>query len=378
MKYKTLYFSLLKTYLKSDIKLNIAVFLITLCSVFSFLLFSVGMKSSINIYSNFYDRSIYSFEITKFTDNDINSITDSYPKISYIKNIPATISYLAKDGMVCRLDNGLYRYPSYFEQLHYSINPAYSITSGRDFTEEELENDMGKIIVDSESGFSVGDILTLPSDNGNVELEIIGTSNSFVLPFSFFSQEKDIAIYGISSEDGTIEKIHYTDTSINIDVAFERDLSQEETEQLYNAVNGDLTVTPPSSDDGGALISNTISGAFVVIASVFTAIQLLTLMLHLAENCSEQLSVIKVTGCKNMYAVALLMCVNLTYILASFIASIALLPLLVQLTKLLRLEYIPGLADYLISFSIFTVIMMVSTLPGLKRTVRNPLRKRGG
>ena len=65
-------------------------------------------------------------------------------------------------------------------------------------------------------------------------------------------------------------------------------------------------------------------------------------------------------------------------ILAAFIASIVLLPLLVYFTKQLRLEYIPRLDDYLISFIIFSAIMLISTLPGLKRTVRNPLRKRGG
>lgn len=153
---------------------------------------------------------------------------------------------------------------------------------------------------------------------------------------------------------------------------------QEETEKLYNAVNGNLEITPPSTADGGNLLYNMFSGAFVAIASVFTAIQLLTLMLHLAENCSEQLSVIKTTDCKDKYAVALLMCVNLTYVLAAFIASIVLLPLLVYFTKQLRLEYIPRLDDYLISFIIFSAIMLISTLPGLKRTVRNPLRKRGG
>lgn len=377
MKYKTLYFSLLKTYLKSDIKLNITVFLITLCSVFSFLLFNVGLKSSNNVYSSFYDRSKYQFEITDFTNNDIEFITDNFPEIIYIENSITTISYLAKDGMICRLDNSLHCFPSYFEQLHHNINPAYSIKSGRDFTEEELEKDMGKIIVDSESGFSVGDTLILPSDNGNVELEIIGTSDCFVLPFSFFSSDKDITIYE-TFEYGLIENPYYTDTSININISFKRDLSQEETEKLYNAVNGDINITPPSSDDGGNLLINMFSGTFIAIASIFTAIQLLTLMLHLAENCSEQLNVIKTTGCKDKFAVALLICVNMTYILAAFITSIALLPLFLQLTKLLRLEYIPGLTDYLISFVIFTVITLISTLPGLKRTVRNPLRKRGG
>ena len=339
MKYKTLYFSLLKTYLKSDVKLNIFIFLISLCSVFSFLLFNVGYKSSEYAYSSMYDRSKYGFEITDYTTNDIRFITDNFPEITFITCGKTKISYLTKDGMICKFYGCIQRFPAYFEQLHHNINPAYPIKSGRDFTKEELEKDMGKIIVDSESGFSVGDTLTLPSDNGNVELEIIGTSDNFVLPFSFFSSDKD---------------------------------------KLYNAVNGNLEITPPSTADGGNLLYNMFSGAFVAIASVFTAIQLLTLMLHLAENCSEQLSVIKTTGCKDKYAVALLMCVNLTYVLAAFIASIVLLPLLVYFTKQLRLEYIPRLDDYLISFIIFSAIMLISTLPGLKRTVRNPLRKRGG
>lgn len=377
MKYKTLYFSLLKTYLKSDVKLNIFIFLISLCSVFSFLLFNVGYKSSEYAYSSMYDRSKYGFEITDYTTNDIRFITDNFPEITFITCGKTKISYLAKDGMICKFYGCIQRFPAYFEQLHHNINPAYPIKSGRDFTKEELEKDMGKIIVDSESGFSVGDTLTLPSGNGNVELEIIGTSDNFVLPFSFFSSDKDITVYN-TSKDSMFNYICKTDTFININVAFKRDLSQEETEKLYNAVNGNLEITPPSTANGGNLFFYAFSSTFVAIASVFTAIQLLTLMLHLAENCSEQLSVIKTTGCKDKYAVALLMCVNLTYVLAAFIASIVLLPLLVYFTKQLRLEYIPGFADYLISFIIFSAIMLISTLPGLKRTVRNPLRKRGG
>ena len=44
-----------------------------------------------------------------------------------------------------------------------------------------------------------------------------------------------------------------TDTFININVAFKRDLSQEETEKLYNAVNGNLEITPSSTANGGNL-----------------------------------------------------------------------------------------------------------------------------
>jgi len=80
LKYNTLYFSLLKTYLKSDVKLNIFIFLISLCSVFSFLLFNVGYKSSEYAYSSMYDRSKYGFEITDYTTDDINFITDNFPE----------------------------------------------------------------------------------------------------------------------------------------------------------------------------------------------------------------------------------------------------------------------------------------------------------
>ena len=292
MKYNTLYFSLLKTYVKSDVKLNIFIFLISLCSVFSFLLFNVGYKSSEYAYSSMYDRSKYGFEITDYTTNDIRFITDNFPEITFITCGKTKISYLTKDGMICKFYGCIQRFPAYFEQLHHNINPAYPIKSGRDFTKEELEKDMGKIIVDSESGFSVGDTLTLPSDNGNVELEIIGTSDNFVLPFSFFSSDKDITVYD-KEKNSTFDCICYTGTSVNINVAFKRDLSQEETEKLYNAVNGNLEITPPSTANGGNLFFYAFSSTFVAIASVFTAIQLLTLMLHLAENCSEQLSVIK-------------------------------------------------------------------------------------
>ncbi len=118
MKYKTLYFSLLKTYLKSDVKLNIFIFLISLCSVFSFLLFNVGYKSSEYAYSSMYDRSKYGFEITDYTTNDIRFITDNFPEITFITCGKTKISYLTKDGMICKFYGCIQRFPAYFEQLH--------------------------------------------------------------------------------------------------------------------------------------------------------------------------------------------------------------------------------------------------------------------
>lgn len=381
MKYKNLYFSLLRTYLKSDVKLNITVFLISLCSVFSFLLFIVGFKSTNSVYNSFYNCKTYRFCLTDLPDNGIEFLSENFPKITFMSSYNkyiAGISFVTKDGFYCVVEDALFRCPPAWENLYHNINPAYSIKSGRDFTTEELENNMNKIIVDSESGFSVGDTFTVPSDNGNIELEVIGESDHFVVPLSFYiaTKDKDLGVYQYFVDD----MVNIAPTGLySTNMTFERDLTEEETEKLNQAVNGNLYVEEATSDyPENVIFYNLLSGAFIAVASTFTAIQLLTIMLHLAENCSEQLNVIKTTGCKNKYAVALLMCVTLTYIIVAFIMSIALLPLFLQLTKLLRLEYIPNWVDYTISFVIFTAIILISTLPGLGRIVKNPLRKRGG
>lgn len=62
MKYQKLYFSMLKTFLKSDIKLNILIFLISVSAVFTFISLFCALNSGNAAYHNMMDRSGYIFD----------------------------------------------------------------------------------------------------------------------------------------------------------------------------------------------------------------------------------------------------------------------------------------------------------------------------
>lgn len=59
--------------------------------------------------------------------------------------------------------------------------------------------------------------------------------------------------------------------------------------------------------------------------------------------------------------------VTLTYTAVSFICAIALSPIFTALMVKHRMEYVPTAFDYLLSFVIYSIIIIISLLPGFKR-----------
>jgi hypothetical protein len=149
---------------------------------------------------------------------------------------------------------------------------------------------------------------------------------------------------------------------------FTSDLSDDELQALEQYLGEEVYIQPPNRESHeSVIIIYTIITGGIVVTGIFTALLLLTLMLHLTDNCSEQINVLKVTGCKSMPITLLLSAVTLTYTAVSFICAIALSPIFTALMVKLRMEYVPTAFDYLLSFVIYSIIIIISLLPGFKR-----------
>ena len=149
---------------------------------------------------------------------------------------------------------------------------------------------------------------------------------------------------------------------------FTSDLSDSQLKALKQYLGMEVYVQPPNRENAQsvAILYAIIIGG-IVITGIFTALLLLTLMLHLTDNCGEQINVLKVTGCKTTPIILLLSAVTLTYTAFSFICAIALSPLFTAIMVKLRMEYAPTAFDYLLSFVIYSIIVIISLLPGFKR-----------
>ena len=163
---------MLKTFLKSDIKLNILIFLISVCTVYTFISLFCAMNSSNAVYHCMMDRSGYSFGGV-MPENSPEFFKENLPAVYSADADKAIISYRASDNYISTqsakvaFDNGM-------KQLYRYIQSDYSITDGRYFTEDELTGDSKVIIAESDCGINVGDKLIVPDDKGDITLNVIG------------------------------------------------------------------------------------------------------------------------------------------------------------------------------------------------------------
>lgn len=366
MKYKSLYLSMLHSFLKSDIKLNILIFLISISAVYTFLSLFCAMNSSNAAYRNMMDRSGYSFDGVMPEDAP-GFFKENLPVVYSADADKAIISYRASDNYICT-ETVKVAFDESMKELYRYIQSDYNITDGRYFTEDELTGDSKVIIAESDCGISVGDRLIVPDDKGDITLTVIGISDDFIIPYSFFRYHNNSGIY-VKDEDFENEMKNTATTKYSgTRFFFTSDLSDSQLKALKQYLNMEVYVQPPNRENAQsvAILYAIITGG-IVVTGIFTALLLLTLMLHLTDNCGEQINVLKVTGCKTTPIILLLSAVTLTYTAFSFICAIALSPLFTALMVKLRMEYVPTAFDYLLSFVIYSIIVIISLLPGFKR-----------
>lgn len=366
MKYQKLYFSMLKTFLKSDIKLNILIFLISVSAVFTFISLFCALNSGNAAYHNMMDRSGYIFDGIMPEDSP-EFFRENLPEVytAYADN--AVVSYRSSENYICT-ESAKVAFNKSMKDLYRFIQSDYNITDGRFFTEDELKGDSKAIIAENDCGINVGDRLIIPDDKGDIVLNVIGLSDDFIVPYSFFLYHNNSGIY-VKDEDFENEMKNTAPTKYNgARFFFTSDLSDDELQALEQFLGKVVYIQPPNRENNeSVIIIYAIITGGIVVTGIFTALLLLTLMLHLTDNCSEQINVLKVTGCKSMPITLLLSTVTLTYTAVSFICAIALSPIFTALMVKLRMEYVPTAFDYLLSFVIYSIIIIISLLPGFKR-----------
>ena len=376
MKYQKLYFSMLKTFLKSDIKLNILIFLISVSAVFTFISLFCALNSGNAAYHNMMDRSGYCFDGIMPEDSP-EFFKENLPEVytAYADN--AVVSYRSTENYICT-ESAKVAFNKSMKELYRFIQSDYNITDGRFFTEDELKGDSKAIIAENECGINVGDRLIIPDDKGDIVLNVIGLSDDFIVPYTFFLYHNNSGIY-VKDEDFENEMKNTAPTKYNgARFFFTSDLSDDELQALEQFLGKVVYILPPNREDTeSVIIIYTIITGGIVVTGIFTALLLLTLMLHLTDNCSEQINVLKVTGCKSMPITLPLSAVTLTYTAVSFICAIALSPIFTALMVKLRMEYVPTAFDYLLSFVIYSIIIIISLLPGFKR-ISSATYKNGG
>ena len=366
MKYQKLYFSMLKTFLKSDIKLNILIFLISVSAVFTFISLFCALNSGNAAYHNMMDRSGYIFDGIMPEDSP-EFFRENLPEVytAYADN--AVVSYRSSENYICT-ESAKVAFNKSMKDLYRFIQSDYNITDGRFFTEDELKGDSKVIIAENDCGINVGDKLIIPDDKGDIVLNVIGLSDDFIVPYTFFLYHNNSGIY-VKDEDFENEMKNTAPTKYSgARFFFTSDLSDDELQALEQFLGKVVYIQPPNRENNeSVIIIYAIITGGIVVTGIFTALLLLTLMLHLTDNCSEQINVLKVTGCKSMPITLLLSTVTLTYTAVSFICAIALSPIFTALMETLRMEYVPTAFDYLLSFVIYSIIIIISLLPGFKR-----------
>lgn len=357
---------MLKTFLKSDIKLNILIFLISVSAVFTFISLFCALNSGNAAYHNMMDRSGYCFDGIMPEDSP-EFFRENLPEVytAYADN--AVVSYRSTENYICT-ESAKVSFNKSMNELYRFIQSDYNITDGRFFTEDELKGDSKVIIAENDCGINVGDRLIIPDDKGDIVLNVIGLSDDFIVPYTFFLYHNDSGIY-VKDEDFENEMKNTAPTKYSgARFFFTSDLSDYELQALEQFLGKVVYIQPPNREDTeSVIIIYTIITGGIVVTGIFTALLLLTLMLHLTDNCSEQINVLKVTGCKSMPITLLLSAVTLTYTAVSFICAIALSPIFTALMVKLRMEYVPTAFDYLLSFVIYSIIIIISLLPGFKR-----------
>ena len=174
---------MLKTFLKSDIKLNILIFLISVSAVFTFISLFCAFNSGNAAYHNMMDRSGYSFDGVMPEDSP-TFFRENLPAVYSADADKALISYRTNDNYICT-EIVKVAFDSSMKQLYRYIQSDYSITDGRYFTDDELTGDSKVIIAESNCGINVGDRLIIPDDKGDIVLNVIGLSDDFIVPYSF-------------------------------------------------------------------------------------------------------------------------------------------------------------------------------------------------
>ncbi len=361
LKYLTVYKSVLTTWIKHNIRLNVAILLVSVLSVLAFITcFTFAAAAQRSAGFDFEDH--YEVRINTQCDDFPERFADSFPPVKYLQfsnggQMQESILYLDDDFQnEIRSFPQYARFPKGWEEISPTINGFYRVSEGRDFTEEEVNSASDLIIAAQNSLLKVGEVITVPSLGDGVKLTVIGLSDKFVLPYAFYRA--------------------YNYPLNKLSVIFDRPLTEEEVSAGSAAMQSPMELVPGGeAPNSPAYIVSLVAA---VVSAVFSALQIFMLFLHLASKSEYQFSVFRVTGCKNKALVFVMLAVTFTYIAFSFILTI---PLIFPLSDILAMCGMNGMInarDYVLSFVIYAAAVMAAVLPGYIRAANRSLLKGDG
>ena len=296
----------------------------------------------------------YIIYVDSYKPGDIQSAFDSLPEIIDFNQSFQTLCYT--------FDNNKYIYDERFEtvpkkeiaDLYRYATPEYNIISGRDYTAEEILSFDGNIIVSEKTGLKVGDRFNTEINEEPVTFNVIGVSDNAVIPFSFY--EKYDLTYVMS-------------------FIFERDLSETELSAL-SSVFPDVIVSPPRGIANNP-VNYIVYFALGIILSAFSALQIYGLFLYMASKVRYNMRIMKIVGCQSGTITLINFIIVVIYTAASFFLTLLFAPLFEKLFITFRLIYVPVFTDYLISFAVYTVIVIIALIPGIRSLSEKLLREDG-
>lgn len=381
MKFLRLYKSLLFTFVKSSIRLSAVAVLISVFAVYSVICtfccflstFSEMNKANLNIYLPEYyncekDSSGFVLSVKNTNVKELFSVLSDMPEIIDYKAGVANLLHTSSDSRFFLSEYAYVLYPDEYKDVYRYINPEYTVYEGRDFSEDEAQTCNNTIIASKLSNMKIGETFTVLCDKGNIDLTVIGISDEFVMPLSFF-EKYGYALYYTDNN----RKQHETNKNCD-EIIFERNLTDEELARL-DAASLNLYVKLPDENDYAS--DYVLIIPICIVFCIMTALQVYSMFLYLAKKSQYHISIMKITGCKNSTVLVLTLLVTLTYILAALVIAILCMPLLTELTMKFRLNYVPCLSDFVIAFVFYSVVVLAAVFPGLRSIVSKPLAKVG-
>ena len=373
MKFLLLFKSLLLTFIKSSKRLSFLSVIISVAAMLSFLSVYSFVMTSFS-YDSRWDKYVYTlaYDDKGKMKEDITKL-NTLPSVAELTVVDGTISYTYSDAKYVCVDRLVVRQPEGNESFSLLINKNYSVYDGRDFTEEEVFNAdkyKNEIIVSRDSGLSLGDAISIVRDKENIDVKVIGIAESFVLPASFFKK------YGADIRVTNKGDILYKTTPSRYSVIFDRELNEKESKLLKDTFPSS-SYNMPNKDQGAPIVQNAVVIAIGVIFCIFTALQLYSIFLYIAKKAEYNISIFKITGGKSKTVLFATLLVIMCYLAISFFITYLLLPLFAELVSDFRINYFPQITDLTVAFIIYSVVVIISVLPGLSRAIKKPLSKAG-
>ena len=333
--------SVLLSFISKNKLLSVFALIISMLAIYSFT-GSVALFLSPFDEADLQKNCKYYVTVDKDKLGELQSTFDSLPKIIDFGKSNCTLYYSLNNSKYLYYENFDTVFPTEISDLFRYINTEYTIITGRDYTREEILDFDGNIIVSEETGLAVGDKFNTEINEKPIAFNVIGVSDRAVMPFSFYEEYNQPCSIGF---------------------VFDENLNESQLSAL-SGVFSDVSVIAPREDNP---ISYFLYFSLGIVLCVFSALQIYGIFLYMASKVRYNLRIMKITGCPGGYINLISFIIIICYTVVSLLLALLFSPLFEKLFISFRLIYVPVFTDYLLSFAVYTVIVIIAVIPGVRK-----------